>query len=82
MHIALVFKDFHNAGRSTSGYKLFILLKRYDVMMGAAIGVDLFDLLEVHMGYDWGLINRYRGNVADELKMTRNQFTLSVGIRF
>lgn len=57
-------------------------LKRYDVMMGAAIGVDLFDLLEVHMGYDWGLINRYRGNVADELKMTRNQFTLSVGIRF
>ena len=57
-------------------------LKRYDVMMGAAVGVDFFDLLEVHVGYDWGLVNRFRKDIADELKMNRNQFTLSVSLRF
>jgi hypothetical protein len=57
-------------------------LQRFDVMMGAAVGVDFFDLLEVHLGYDWGLLNRYRKDKADDMKMHRNQFTLSVSIRF
>lgn len=57
-------------------------LQRFDVMMGAAVGVDFFDLLEVHVGYDWGLLNRYKKDKADDLKMHRNQLTLSVSIRF
>lgn len=57
-------------------------LRRLDVMLGAAIGADFFDLLEVRLGYDWGLVNRYKGEIADDLKMRRGQFSLSVAIRF
>lgn len=57
-------------------------LRRFDVLLGASIGADFFRMLEVRLGYDWGLINRYKGEVADDLKMRRGQFTLSVGVRF
>lgn len=57
-------------------------LKRFDVMLGASIGADFFSLLEVRAGYDWGLVNRYRGDLAAEKKMYRGQFNLSVGLRF
>ncbi len=57
-------------------------LKRFDVMLGASVGADFFSLLEVRAGYDWGLVNKYRGDLADEKKMYRGQFTLSVGLRF
>ena len=57
-------------------------LQRGDVMMGASIGADFFNLMEVRLGYDWGLINRYKKTVTEDLKMHRSQFTLSVGIRF
>ena len=51
-------------------------------MMGAAIGADFFNLMEVRLGYDWGLVNRYKKTVTEDLKMHRGQFTLSVGVRF
>lgn len=57
-------------------------LRRFDVMLGAAIGADFFNLMEVRLGYDWGLINRYKHEIADDLKMRRGQFNLSVAIRF
>lgn len=57
-------------------------LKRFDVMLGASVGADFYDMLEVRIGYDWGLINRYRKDLSDDLKMRRGQFTLSVGVRF
>ena len=57
-------------------------LQRGDIMMGAAIGADFFNLMEVRLGYDWGLINRYKKTVTEDLKMHRGQFTLSVGVRF
>lgn len=57
-------------------------LQRFDVMMGAAVGADFFDLLEVYVGYDWGLVNRYLKDKADDLNLRRNQLTLSVSIRF
>lgn len=57
-------------------------LRRFDVMLGASVGADFFDMLEVRLWYDWGLINRYKKEIADDLKMRRGQFTLSVGVRF
>ena len=57
-------------------------LGRFDVMLGASIGAHFFHVLEVRVGYDWGLINRYRKDIADLYTMRRGQFTLSAGIRF
>jgi hypothetical protein len=55
---------------------------RFDVMLGASVGAHFFHVLEVRVGYDWGLINRYRKDIADLYTMRRGQFTLSAGIRF
>ena len=57
-------------------------LGRFDVMLGASVGAHFFHVLEVRLGYDWGLINRYRKDIADLYSMRRGQFTLSAGIRF
>lgn len=57
-------------------------LGRFDVMLGASVGAHFFHVLEVRIGYDWGLINRYRKDIADLYSMRRGQFTLSAGIRF
>ena len=57
-------------------------LGRGDVMLGASVGAHFFHLLEVRVGYDYGLLNRYRKEVADVYSMHRGQFTLSAGIRF
>lgn len=55
---------------------------RGDVMLGASVGAHFFHLLEVRIGYDYGLTNRYRKDNADIYSMHRGQFTLSAGIRF
>ena len=57
-------------------------LRRFDVMLGASVGAHFFHVLEVRIGYDWGLVNRYRKDIADLYSMHRGQFTLSAGIRF
>lgn len=57
-------------------------IRRFDVLIGAGVGADFFDILEVRLGYDWGLVNKYKGDVAADKKMYRGQFTLSAGIRF
>ena len=53
--------------------------KRFDVQLGAGVGIELFKFLEVKVGYDWGLLDRFAGDF-DELR--RNQFYASVGLRF
>lgn len=57
-------------------------VRRCDVMLGVGVGADFFRFLEVRAGYDWGLVNKYKGDVAADKKMYRGQFTLSVGLRF
>lgn len=57
-------------------------LGRFDAMLGASVGAHFFHILEVRLGYDYGLLNRYRNDVADMYSMHRGQFTLSAGIRF
>lgn len=57
-------------------------LRQFDVMFGGTVGATFFDLLEVEIGYDWGVINKFRGETFDDVKMHRQQFYLGVGVRF
>jgi hypothetical protein len=56
--------------------------RRSDVQLGLSAGVRLFEVLEAQIGYDWGLVNKFRGETIDDLKMRRQQFYISVGVRF
>lgn len=55
---------------------------RFDVMLGASAGAHFFEILEARVGYDWGLINRYKGSTSEIYSLRRGQFTLSLGVRF
>ena len=53
--------------------------KRFDILMGAGLGVELFGILNVTAGYDWGLFNQSK---LDGVKLHRNQFNVGLGISF
>lgn len=57
-------------------------LSRFDVMLGGGVGLNLFKFITVKGGYDYGFINRYKGDLDDQAKCNRSQFYVSVGIRF
>lgn len=73
--------DFESWAKDNAGLP-YGKVRRFDVLLGASIGADFFSLLEVRAGYDWGLVNKYKGDIAADKKMYRGQFTLSVGLRF
>lgn len=54
-------------------------LKRFDILLGAGLGVELFGMLNVTAGYDWGLLNQSK---HENLEFLRNQFNVSIGILF
>lgn len=56
--------------------------RRADVLLGASAGVRFFEIFEAQVGYDWGVVNKYRGETLDDLKMRRQQLYISVGMRF
>lgn len=56
--------------------------RRFDTMLGGAVGAKFFNIIEASIGYDWGLVNQYRGALADELKMRRQQLYVTVAVRF
>lgn len=56
--------------------------RRVDVQMGGAVGVRFMEIFEAQIGYDWGLVNKFKGETLDDLKMRRQQLYISVGIRF
>ncbi len=56
--------------------------RRFDVQLGASAGVRFYDIFEAQIGYDWGLINKFKGENAMDLMMRRQQFYISLGLRF
>lgn len=57
--------------------------RRIDVLMGGAVGVEIFDIAEVKLGFDWGLVNKNKKKeIADYLTTHRNLFHLGIGVRF
>ncbi len=59
-----------------------IRYRRFDVQVGASAGVRFFNIFEAQIGYDWGLINKYRDDHNDDLKLRGQQLYISVGMRF
>ena len=52
-------------------------------MMGGAVGVELYDIAVVKLGFDWGLINKNKKKeIADYLTTHRNLFHLGIGVKF
>lgn len=56
--------------------------RRADVQLGGAIGVRFMEMFEAQIGYDWGLVNKFKGETLDDLKMRRQQLYIGIGIRF
>lgn len=57
--------------------------RRFDMQMGFALGVEIYDIAVVKLGFDWGLINKNKSRaIADYLATYRNNFTLGLGVRF
>ena len=52
------------------------------MQLGASAGVRFMEVFEAQIGYDWGVVNKYKGETLDDLKMRRQQFYISLGIRF
>lgn len=50
--------------------------------LGGAVGARFFDVLEASIGYQWGVVNKYRGDVAKDYKMRRQQLYVTLGVRF
>lgn len=56
--------------------------RRTDLQFGLSAGVRFSEILEGQIGYDWGIGNRYKDETLDDLKMRRQQFYITVGVRF
>ena len=52
---------------------------RFDVMVGGGVGIQVIRFLDIKVGYDYGLVNRYRKEV--DKTVNRGQFYVGVGIR-
>lgn len=77
------FKDITGmADKMIQAYLPMGAYRRFDIAMGAGIGVEIFDYLDVKLGYDWGLMNRMTGDAASDYKTHRNQFYVTAGVRF
>lgn len=71
-----IMKDFLQTQTPDAKYR------RFDAMLGGAVGAKFFDILEVSFGYDWGIVNQYRGVISKDYKMRRQQLYVTVGVRF
>ena len=55
------------------------LYGRFDVMLGGGIGLQVIKFLDIKVGYDYGLVNRYRKEM--DKTVNRGQFYVGVGVR-
>lgn len=73
------------ASKITSGSTTYDRLKdndslqRFDVMLGAGVGLEFNDMIRFQVGYDAGMLNRYR---SDNFNVHRNQLTAGVAFLF
>lgn len=57
-------------------------MNRFDVLMGGGLGLDLLKFVTVKAGFDYGLMNRFKGDMAEAGTLNRMQFYVAVGIQF
>lgn len=58
------------------------VMNRFDVLMGGGVGVNIIKFVTVKGGFDYGLLNRLKGDLANAGKMNRMQYYISVGLTF
>ncbi|MCM1178567.1 MAG: PorT family protein [Bacteroidales bacterium] len=56
--------------------------RRFDVMLGGGVGLEIVRFIDFKVGYDYGLVNRYKGDFADTGKLNRDQFYVGLAVRF
>ena len=54
---------------------------RFDIMLGGGVGLQVVRFLDIKVGYDYGLVNRLKGTLAENATANRGQFYVGVGIR-
>ncbi len=89
-NVAVSYNTFSGKVRSNSEALKAIVGDRFpqmryrsaDVQLGFSAGVRFMDILEAQIGYDWGLVNKYKGENFTDLKLHRQQFYIGVGLRF
>ena len=57
-------------------------MNRFDVLMGGGVGVNIIKFVTVKGGFDYGLLNRLKGDLANAGKLNRMQYYISVGLTF
>lgn len=55
-------------------------VKTFDLMLGGGFALDCYDIVRFKVGYDYGLIDRWDGNL--DLNLNRGQFYFSVAYLF
>lgn len=58
------------------------VMNRFDVLMGGGVGVNIIKFVTVKGGFDYGLLNRLKGDLANAGKLNRMQYYISVGLTF
>ncbi len=56
-------------------------LSKFDVLLGGGISADILDFLRVDLGYRYGLVNLYKGDL-DKVSEHRSQVVLGVSFVF
>ncbi len=56
--------------------------RRFDVQLGFSAGVKFLEMFEAEIGYDWGLVNKFRGANDDDIKLHRSQLYIGIALRF
>ena len=74
MSVNLVSIDAHASG-TTSNYNTFKDLRRFDILFGCGVGVDIIEHIRVALGFDYGLLDR---NAAANAKFHHSQLKLGV----
>ncbi len=74
-----------NSGELDSIINPFLPVSRYrrfDVQFGLSAGVRFFEYFEAQIGYDWGVVNKFKDETDGDLKRRRQQLYITVGVRF
>lgn len=78
--IGLAFNEKTKDGGVINNTNLYQRYKRFDIMVGAGIGLDLIDLLRIKAGYDFGVINNYKDRIAGNQRTHNKVFTIGISL--
>lgn len=78
--LGLAFNEKAQAGSVKTNTNLYQRYKRFDIMVGAGIGLDLIDLFRIKAGYDFGIINNYKDEIVGNQRTHNKVFTIGISL--